>query len=608
MPEDLRLPKTIGMNAPVKPTEFADAPLWDLSDLYASLEDARIGTDLDRARDLVGQLNAYQGKLPALSGEELGKALDHAIRLYEEAGEILGALGAFAFLGASTDRENAAAQSFEADLREKITAIATPTVWVTLEINALDDGAVKAALEAFEPARRWSPWLRRLRAMKPHELSQELETFIAERGPLSAQWPRLFDETLAAMRADVDGEKLTLSEGLNRLTDTDAEVRRKAGQAMTEAFNGITRTMAMVLNTVAAEKALEHKKRGFARPADSRHLGNEVHGESVDAMADAVAEAYPRIAHRYYALKAKLLGKDRLNHWDRNAPLGAAGAKTYDWKGGRELVMASFADLGGDFAERAGWFFDRPWIDARPRAGKQSGAYSHPVTAGTHPYVFLNWMGERRDVLTLAHELGHGVHQTLAAGQGGLLADTPLTLAETASIFAEGLTFDRLLSEATDEDRRALLAGRIEDGLNTVVRQIAFHRFETRLHDERASGELSVERISQIWTEELTASLGPSVNLEGYENWWAYVSHFVHSPFYVYAYAFGDLLVAALMETRAKDPEGFTPLYRQLLADGGTKTYVEALEPFGLNPRDPAFWTIGTKRLEHLVDQFEALI
>ncbi|MEG2498590.1 M3 family oligoendopeptidase [Brevundimonas sp.] len=595
------------MNAPVKPTEFADAPLWDLSDLYASREDARIGTDLDRARDLVGQLNAYQGKLSALFGVELGKALDHAIRLYEEAGEILGALGAFAFLGASTDRENAAAQSFEADLREKITAIATPTVWVTLEINGLDDDAVKAALEAFEPARRWSPWLRRLRAMKPHELSQELETFIAERGPLSAQWPRLFDETLAAMRADVDGEKLTLSEGLNRLSDTDEEVRRKAGQAMTEAFNGITRTMAMVLNTVAAEKALEDKKRGFARPADSRHLGNEVHGESVDAMADAVAQAYPRIAHRYYTLKAKLLGKDRLNHWDRNAPLGPAGAKTYDWQGGRELVMASFADLGGDFAERAGWFFDRPWIDARPRAGKQSGAYSHPVTAGTHPYVFLNWMGERRDVLTLAHELGHGVHQTLAAEQGGLLADTPLTLAETASIFAEGLTFDRLLSEATDEDRRALLAGRIEDGLNTVVRQIAFHRFETRLHDERASGELSVERISQIWTEELIASLGPSVDLEGYENWWAYVSHFVHSPFYVYAYAFGDLLVAALMETRAKDPQGFTPLYRQLLADGGTKTYVEALEPLGLNPRDPAFWTIGTKRLEGLVDQFEAL-
>ena len=595
------------MNAPVKPTEFADAPLWDLSDLYASREDARIQTDLDRARDLVGRMNAYQGKLTGLSGAELGKALDEVIRLYEEAGEVVGGLGAFAFLAASTNREDAAAQSFEADLREKLTAIVTPTVWLTLEINQLDDEAVKAALAAHDPARKWEPWLRRLRAMKPHELSEELETFIAEQSPIQAQWPRLFDETLALLRADVDGEKLTLSEGLNRLTDKDEAKRAAAGKALTEAFNGITRTMAMVLNTVAAEKALEDRKRGFKRPADSRHLANEVHGESVDAMAEAVAEAYPRIAHRYYALKAKLMGKDKLNHWDRNAPIGQAGSKAYDWQGGKDLVLSSFADLGGDFAERAGWFFDRPWIDARPRAGKQSGAYSHPVTAGTHPYVFLNWMGERRDVLTLAHELGHGVHQTLAAGQGGLLADTPLTLAETASIFAEGLTFDRLLSEATDEDRRALLAGRIEDGLNTVVRQIAFHRFETRFHDERAQGELPVERINQIWTEELTASLGPAVDLTGYENWWAYVSHFVHSPFYVYAYAFGDLLVAALMETRAKDPEAFTPLYRELLANGGSKTYVEALAPFGLNPRDPAFWTIGTKRLEGLVDQFEAL-
>ena len=596
------------MNAPVKTTEFADAPLWDLSDLYASREDARINADLDRARALVAELNAWQGKLVSLSGEALGKALDTTIRLYEDAGEIVGALGAYAFLAASTNREDAAAATFEADVREKLTAIVTPTVWLTLEINALDEETVKAALEAFEPARRWAPWLRRLRAMKPHELSEELETFIAEQSPVQAQWPRLFDETLAALRADVDGESLTLSEALNRLSDTDENRRAAAGKALTKAFDGVTRTMAMVLNTVAAQKALEDRKRGFARPADSRHLANEVHGESVDAMADAVAEAYPRIAHRYYALKAKLLGKDKLKHWDRNAPLGAAGAKTYDWKGGRELVMASFADLGGDFAERAGWFFERPWIDARPRAGKQSGAYSHPVTAGTHPYVFLNWMGERRDVLTLAHELGHGVHQTLAAGQGGLLADTPLTLAETASIFAEGLTFDRLLAEANDDDRRALLAGRIEDGLNTVVRQISFHRFETRLHDERAKGELSVERISQIWIEELTASLGPAVDLEGYENWWAYVSHFVHSPFYVYAYAFGDLLVAALMETRAKDPEAFTPLYRELLAGGGSKTYVEALEPLGLNPRDPAFWTIGTRRLEALVDQFEALI
>jgi oligoendopeptidase F len=326
-------------------------------------------------------------------------------------------------------------------------------------------------------------------------------------------------------------------------------------------------------------------------------------------MADAVAQAYPSLSHRYYALKARVLGKPTLDHWDRNAPLDTKAPRAFDWGRGREVVLDSFAALGPEFADRARGFFDRPWIDARARPGKQSGAYAHPVTANRHPYVFLNWMGERRDVLTLAHELGHGVHQTLAADQGTLLADTPLTLAETASIFAEGLTFDRLLAEAAPAERRGLLAGKIEDGLNTVVRQIAFHRFETRFHEERAGGELSVERIGRIWLEEMGASLGPAVTLnEGYDVWWAYVSHFVHSPFYVYAYAFGDLLTAALMETRRTDPEGFTPLYRDLLAAGGTKTYVEALRPFGLNPRDPAFWLIGTKRLERLIDEFEALV
>jgi oligoendopeptidase F len=326
-------------------------------------------------------------------------------------------------------------------------------------------------------------------------------------------------------------------------------------------------------------------------------------------MAEAVAAAYPRLSHRYYALKARAMGKARLDQWDRNAPIETGAPRGYDWAAGKQLVLESFADLGPEFADRAGGFFDRPWIDGKARPGKQSGAYAHPVTSDRHPYVFLNWMGERRDVLTLAHELGHGVHQTLAAGQGSLLADTPLTLAETASIFAEGLTFDRLLSEAKGPERRALLAGRIEDGLNTVVRQIAFHRFETRFHDERLKGEVPREGINAIWLEEMGASLGPAVTLNpGYEHWWAYVSHFVHAPFYVYAYAFGDLLVSALMEARRNDPAGFTPLYRDLLAGGGSRTYVEALVPFGLKPRDPAFWAVGCKRLERLVDAFEATV
>jgi oligoendopeptidase F len=444
--------------------------------------------------------------------------------------------------------------------------------------------------------------------MKPHELSAELETFIAERMPIAAQWPRLFDETLAVLRVDDGKEQLTLAEALNKLSDPKEAVRRKAAEGLNTALAARTPTLALVLNTVAADKAMEDRWRGFKRPADSRHLGNEVDGDAVDAMADAVAAAYPKLSHRYYALKAKALGKTKLDQWDRNAPLETSAPRGFDWSQGRDLVLESFGDLGGEFADRAGRFFDKPWIDGRARAGKQSGAYAHPVTADRHPYVFLNWMGERRDVLTLAHELGHGVHQTLAAERGTLLADTPLTLAETASIFAEGLTFDRLLATAPRAEQRGLLAGRIEDGLNTVVRQIAFHRFETRFHDERARGEVSVDRLGELFLEEMGASLGPAVTLNaGYEAWWSYVSHFVHSPFYVYAYAFGDLLVAALMETRRADPDGFAPLYRDLLAAGGTRTYIEALEPFGLNPRNPSFWTIGTKRLERLVDQFEAL-
>ena len=600
------------MNAPFKtPTDPLDAPVWDLTDLYASREDARIEADLERTRGMVDALNALQGQLVAARGEPavLGERLGRAVTLYEQASDVLGGLGAYAFLAASTNRNDAAAQGFEATVREKLTAIATPTVWVTLEVNQLEEAEIEAALVACPAAARWRPWLRRVRAMKPHELSSELETFLAERGPISAQWPRLFDETLAAMRVKAGKDDLTLSEALNQLSDPKAARRKAAAEGLNEALAARTQTMALVLNTVAADKALEDKWRGFKRPADARHLSNEVDGESVDAMAEAVAAAYPRLSHRYYALKARAMGKAKLDQWDRNAPIETSAPRGYDWAAGKQLVLESFADLGPEFADRAGGFFDRPWIDGKARPGKQSGAYAHPVTSDRHPYVFLNWMGERRDVLTLAHELGHGVHQTLAAGQGSLLADTPLTLAETASIFAEGLTFDRLLATAPKAEQRGLLAGRIEDGLNTVVRQIAFHRFETRFHDERAKGELAVERIGELFLEEMTASLGPAITLNpGYEHWWSYVSHFVHSPFYVYAYAFGDLLVAALMETRAKDPSGFTPLYRELLAGGGSKGYVEALAPFGLNPRDPAFWTIGTKRLEGLIDQFEAVV
>jgi oligoendopeptidase F len=596
------------MNAPFKPDAL---PEWNLADLYAGREDPRIETDLAAAKAANDELASLEGMFLEARGEpqRLGKLLDRGIRLYEEAVNGLWGVGAYAGLAASTARDDPAWAKFEADLRARSSQIAAESLFFSLELNQLEDGELNAALEAHEPTRRWTPWLRRLRLSRPHELSAELERYIVDRGPAVANWVRLYDETLAKLSARVGKEALTLPEALNRLSDPDVRRRKAAADGLAQALSERASTQALVMNTLAFEKQVEDRWRRYDDPAHSRHLANEVDADAVDALEAAVVEAYPRLSHRYYALKAKAMGRKTLDYWDRNAPLDAAQPRTYPWAEAKDVVLESFQALAPKFADTAETFFTQPWIDARPRAGKQSGAYSHPVTADRHPYVFMNYMGERRDVLTLAHELGHAVHQTLCAPLGTLLADTPLTLAETASIFGEGLVFDRLLAEATPADRKGLLAGKIEDGLNTVVRQIAFHRFERRFHAARQDGELSPDQIGALWMETMAESLGPAVVLnEGYEHYWAYVSHFVHAPFYVYAYAFGDLLVRGLMEKRRENPESFAPLYEDLLAAGGTRTYVEALKPFGLNPRDKAFWAAGCRQLERLVDEFEALV
>ena len=596
------------MNAPFKPDAL---PEWNLADLYAGREDPKIETDLAAAKAANDELASLEGMFLEARGEpeRLGKLLDRGVRLYEEAVNGLWGVGAYAGLAASTARDDPAWAKFEADLRARSSQIAADSLFFSLELNQLEDAELNAALDAHEPARRWTPWLRRLRLSRPHELSAELERYIVDRGPAVANWVRLYDETLAKLSAKVGKEQLTLPEALNRLSDPDVRRRKAAADGLAHALHERASTQALVMNTLAFEKQVEDRWRRYDDPAHSRHLANEVDADAVDALEQAVVEAYPRLSHRYYALKAKTMGRKTLDYWDRNAPLDAAQPRTYPWAEAKDVVLESFQALAPKFADTAQTFFAQPWIDARPRAGKQSGAYSHPVTADRHPYVFMNYMGERRDVLTLAHELGHAVHQTLCAPLGTLLADTPLTLAETASIFGEGLVFDRLLAEATPADRKGLLAGKIEDGLNTVVRQIAFHRFERRFHAARQDGELSPDQIGALWMEVMAESLGPAVVLnEGYEHYWAYVSHFVHAPFYVYAYAFGDLLVRGLMEKRREDPQGFAPLYEDLLAAGGTRTYVEALKPFGLNPRDKAFWAAGCRQLERLVDEFEALV
>jgi oligoendopeptidase F len=596
------------MNAPFK-TEAL--PEWRLDDLYAGREDPRIETDIAAAKAANDALAAMEGQFVGAraDGATLGRLLDEGIGLYEQATNGLWGVGAYASLAASTARNDPAWAKFEADLRVRSAQIAAESLFFTLEINRLEDAEIEAALAAHAPAARWRPWIRRVRLSRPHELAPDLERMLIDRGPAVANWGRLSDETLAALTAKVGKDDLTLSETLNRLSDPDKKRRKQAAKGLARALERRGPTLALCLNTLAFEKQVEDRWRKYPDPAASRHLANEVDADAVAALEAAVVDAYGPVSHRYYRLKAKAMGVAFLNHWDRNAPLDTAPPRTYGWEEAKGMVLESFSALAPKFADTAQTFFTHPWIDARPRPGKQSGAYSHPVTADRHPYVFMNYMGERRDVLTLAHELGHAVHQTLCAPLGTLLADTPLTLAETASIFGEGLVFERLLANASKDERRGLLAGKIEDGINTVVRQIAFHRFETRYHAARLQGELSPEEIGGLWLEAMGESLGPAIKLNrGYEHYWDYVSHFVHSPFYVYAYAFGDLLVRGLMEKRREDPKAFAPLYEDLLAAGGTRTYVEALAPFGLNPREKAFWAAGMRQLERLVDEFETLV
>jgi oligoendopeptidase F len=599
------------MTAHAKPTAAEALPEWRLDDLFRGRDDPAIEATFTAAAAANDKLVKLKGGFVGARGDahRLGLLLAQGIGFYEAAVNGLWAIGAYAGLASSVARDDPAWAKFESDVRGRSAAIGAESLFFTLELNELEEWEIEAALRAHAPAARYRPWLRRVRLSRPHELSADLERMLVDRAPALANWTRLYDETLGRLTVKAGNESLTLAEALNRMSDALPARRKAAAQGLAKALEQNSPVLGLCLNTIALEKQVEDRWRKFAAPADARHLANEVDADAVAALEAAVVEHYPSVSHRYYRLKAQLMGKRALDHWDRNAPLDQAQPRQYGWGEAKTMVLDAYASLAPAFADKAQVFFERPWIDARPRPGKSSGAYSHPVTAEKHPYVFMNYMGERRDVLTLAHELGHAVHQTLAAPLGTLLADTPLTLAETASIFGEGLVFDRLLAEATPDDRRALLAGKIEDGLNTVFRQIAFHRFETRFHAARAEGEVSAEQIAAIWLAVMGESLGPAIKLNaGYEHYWAYVSHFVHAPFYVYAYAFGNLLVEALMEARRKDPAGFAPLYEDLLAAGGARTYVEALAPFGLNPREKAFWQGGCARLERLVDEFEALV
>ena len=594
------------VNASSGSKDLGDLPEWDLSDLYSSQDAPELSRDLQWLDQECASFAAdYEGKLAHLDAEEMLNCVLRNERINTIAGRIMSFAGLRYYqLTVDGDRTK-----FMSDMQEKITDFTTPLVFFTLELNRIDDAALQALLNANDALARYQPVFDRIRAMKPYQLSDELEKFLHDLGVVGDAWERLFDETIAGLSFEIDGESLGIEGTLNLLTDPDRAQREKGAVELARVFGETVKTFARVHNTQAKEKEILDRWRGMPTPQTGRHLSNHVEPEVVEALRDAVVAAYPKLSHRYYELKRKWLGLDVMQVWDRNAPLPMETNKIVGWEEAQKTVMQAYGDFDPRMADLAEPFFTKGWIDAAVKPGKAPGAFAHPTVTDVHPYVMLNYLGKPRDVMTLAHELGHGVHQVLAAGQGEMLSSTPLTLAETASVFGEMLTFRKMLDGAKDAaERKVMLAGKVEDMINTVVRQIAFYDFECKLHGARAQGELTPDDINALWMSVQGESLGPAFEfMDGYETFWAYIPHFVHSPFYVYAYAFGDGLVNALYAVYQEQPEGFQEKYFDMLKAGGSKHHKELLAPFGLDASDPTFWDKGLSMISDMIDELEAM-
>jgi oligoendopeptidase F len=592
--------------------ELGNLPEWNLADLYDGPDSDRFKADLKKAETEAARFAAeYQGKLEALlDAGKGGDRLAAVISDYEELSDLFGRIGSFMMLYYVGNTTDPARQKFYGDVSQKLTAVTTGLVFFELEFNRLEEAALAAAMDASPALAHYRPWIDDLRKEKPYQLEDRVEQLMHEKSVTAAgAWNRLFDETMAGLKFTVDGEELTLEPTLNLLLSKDRVKREKASDALALVFAKNIALFSTITNTLAKDKEISDRWRGFEDVAASRHLANRVEGPVVDALVEAVRESHPKLSHRYYKMKAGWLGLDKMMHWDRNAPLPDQDDTKVAWDTAQAMVLDAYAGFAPEMADIAKRFFDERWIDAPVRPGKSSGAFAHPTVPSAHPYVMLNYQGKTRDVMTLAHELGHGVHQVLAAEQGALMASTPLTLAETASVFGEMLTFQSLLKQTTDaKKRKVLLAGKVEDMLNTVVRQIAFYQFEREVHNCRRQGELTADQIGELWIKTQSEALGEAVQFgPGYETFWAYVPHFIHSPFYVYAYAFGDCLVNSLYARYLEAEDGFQQKYFEMLKAGGTKHHSELLKPFGLDATDPAFWHKGLAMIEGFIDELEQL-
>ena len=593
------------------PKALGALPEWNLADLYPSMDAPAVKQDLERGEaECIEFEKDYKSRLAGIvASSTAGKTLAEAVRRYEAIEEMLGRLISYAGLLYAGNSTDPAIAKFYGDMQERITAASLHLLFFQLELNRIDDAALQAAMT--DPALgHYRPWIEDIRKDKPYQLEDRVEQLFHEKSVTGySAFNRLFDETMVALRFKVGGKMLTQEQTLNLLQDPKPAKRKAAAEALAKTFKENLRLFTLITNTLAKDKEISDRWRGFNDVAASRHLANRVEPEVVDALVASVREAYPRLSHRYYALKAKWFGKKQLPHWDRNAPLPQVAMRTIRWPDAQDTVLTAYGAFSPKMAAIAERFFKDRWIDAPARPGKSPGAFAHPTVPSAHPYVLLNYQGKPRDVMTLAHELGHGVHQVLAAPNGALMAPTPLTLAETASVFGEMLTFKKLLAETTDKkQRKAMLAAKVEDMINTVVRQIAFYTFERKVHTERRNGELTSEQLCKIWLEVQKESLGPAIDLRpGYETFWSYIPHFIHSPFYVYAYAFGDCLVNSLYAVYERASEGFAERYLAMLAAGGTKHHSELLAPFGLDARDPKFWQGGLGVIERMIGELEAL-
>ena len=585
-------------------SELGQLPDWNLNDLYTATDAKELIRDLNWLEKECNEFaKSYEGKLHTLSDKEMLTCIVRNEKISSISGRIISYAGLL-YYQKTTDADRA---KFLSDMQEKITVFTTKLVFFSLEINSLEDEFLDKLFTKNDQLARYKPVFEKIRAMKPYQLNDEIEKFLHDLGIVGDAWEKLFDETIAGLTFKIGDESLNIEATLNLLTDQNRENREKATRELARVFSENIKVFTRVHNTQAKEKEIIDRWRGMPTAQMGRHLANQVEPEVVEALRNAVVKAYPEISHRYYELKRKWLGLEIMQVWDRNAPLPMESNKLVTWGEAQKLVTGAYTNFDSRMSDLIKPFFNEGWIDAGVKPGKAPGAFAHPTVTDVHPYIMLNYLGKPRDVMTLAHELGHGVHQVLASSQGQMLSSTPLTLAETASVFGEMLTFQQMLDQSCDKnERKVLLANKVEDMINTVVRQIAFYDFECKLHDARKSGELTPSDINSLWMSVQSESLGPAFEfVDGYETFWSYIPHFVHSPFYVYAYAFGDGLVNALYATYKENPKGFEDKYFNLLSAGGSKHHKELLKPFDLDASDPKFWTKGLSMISGMIDELE---